>query len=216
MAHLPMAQFFSIHPTHPQRRLIAQVAAIVRDGGVIAYPTDSSYALGCQVGHRDAVSRIRRIRGIDERHLLSLVCRNLSEIARHARIDDRQFRVLKRGTPGAYTFLLPATREVPRGLVSPKRRTIGIRVPQHPVTLALLDELDAPLVSSTLIPPGMSEPMQDPEAIRERFEQQLDVIVDGGICAGGATTVIDLTTDPPQVVRQGSGELARIGLDAEP
>jgi tRNA threonylcarbamoyl adenosine modification protein (Sua5/YciO/YrdC/YwlC family) len=208
-----MARYLSIHPTHPQPRLVAQAAEVVRNGGVIAYPTDSSYALGCQVGDRAAVDRIRRIRGIDERHLLSLVCRNLSEIARYARIDDRQFRFLKRGTPGAFTFLLPATREVPRGLVHRKRRTIGIRVPGHPVTLALLEELDVPLVSSTMTAAPMAEPMQDPEAIREQFDRLLDAIVDGGICDGGATTVIDLTTDPPQIVREGRGELARLGLE---
>lgn len=207
-----MAQYFSIHPTHPQARLIGKVAAIVRDGGVIAYPTDSSYAIGCHLGDSAAVERIRRLRGVDDRHLLTLVCRDLSEIARFARVDDWQFRLLKRGTPGGYTFLLPATREVPRRLVHPKRRTIGIRVPDHPVALALLEELDEPLLSSTLIPAGMIEPMHEPEAIRAEYEHQLDLIVDGGVCGGGATTVIDLTSDPPQIVRAGRGDLARIGL----
>ncbi|MEP6701722.1 MAG: L-threonylcarbamoyladenylate synthase [Betaproteobacteria bacterium] len=207
-----MAQYFSIHPTHPQARLIGKVAAIVREGGVIAYPTDSSYAIGCHLGDSAAVERIRRLRGVDDRHLLTLVCRDLSEIARFARVDDWQFRLLKRGTPGGYTFLLPATREVPRRLVHPKRRTIGIRVPDHPVALALLAELDEPLLSSTLIPAGMTEPMHEPEAIRAEYEHQLDLIVDGGVCGGGATTVIDLTSDPPQIVREGRGDLARIGL----
>jgi len=211
-----MAQLFSIHPTHPQPRLIARVAAIVRDGGVIAYPTDSSYALGCHAGDRSALTRIRRIRDIDDRHPLTLVCRNLTEIARYARIDDWQFRLLKRGTPGGYTFLLPATREVPRRLIHPRRRTIGVRVPDHPVALALLDELDEPLLSSTLIPAGTTDPMQDPEAIRDTLEHQLDAIVDGGLCDGGATTVIDLTVDPPQIVRQGRADIARIGLRTEP
>jgi len=211
-----MAQLFSIHPTHPQPRLIARVAAIVRDGGVIAYPTDSSYALGCHAGDRSALARIRRIRDIDDHHPLTLVCRNLTEIARYARIDDWQFRLLKRGTPGGYTFLLPATREVPRRLIHPRRRTIGVRVPDHPVALALLDELDEPLLSSTLIPAGTTEPMQDPEAIRDTLEHQLDAIVDGGLCDGGATTVIDLTVDPPQIVRQGRADIARIGLRTEP
>ena len=210
-----MAQYFSIHPTHPQPRLIAKVAAIVRDGGVIAYPTDSSYALGCHVGDHAAVTRIRRIRGLDEGHLLTLVCRDLSEIARYARIDDWQFRLLKRGTPGGYTFLLPATREVPRRLTHPRRRTVGIRVPDHPVALALLEELNEPLLSSTLISPGATEPMHEPETIRVQFEHQLDLIVDGGVCDGGATTVIDLAADPPHVVRRGRGDPVRLGLPAE-
>jgi tRNA threonylcarbamoyl adenosine modification protein (Sua5/YciO/YrdC/YwlC family) len=210
-----MAQYFSIHPTHPQPRLVAKVAAIVRAGGVIAYPTDSSYALGCQVGDRAAVMRIRRLRGIDERHPLTLVCRDLSEIARYARIDDWQFRLLKRGTPGGYTFLLPATREVPRRLVDPRRRSIGLRVPDHPVALALLDALDEPLLSSSLIPAGETKPMHDPETIRAEYEHQLDLIVDGGVCGGGATTVIDLSVQPPNIVREGRGELAHLGLSLE-
>jgi tRNA threonylcarbamoyl adenosine modification protein (Sua5/YciO/YrdC/YwlC family) len=210
------AHYISIHPTHPQPRLVAQAVAIIRDGGVIAYPTDSSYALGCNVGDRNAVDRIRRIRGIDERHPLTLVCRDLSEIARYARIDDWQFRLLKRGTPGGYTFLLPATRQVPRRLVHPRRRTIGIRVPDHPVALALLAALNEPLLSATLTPAGMTDPLHDPETIREHCEHQLDLIVDGGVCDGVATSVIDLVADPPQVVRQGRGDLARLGLQLGP
>ncbi|MEO8136180.1 MAG: L-threonylcarbamoyladenylate synthase [Betaproteobacteria bacterium] len=207
-----MAQFFSIHPTHPQARLIAKAVAIVRAGGVIAYPTDSSYALGCHVGDIEAVRRLRRIRGVDEHHHLTLVCRDLTEIARYARVDDRQFRLLKRGTPGSYTFLLPASREVPRRLQSPKRRSIGIRVPDHPVALALLAELNEPLLSSTLILPGATEPMQEPEGIRGALEHQLDLVIDGGICDGGASTVIDLEADPPVIVRAGRGDPARLGL----
>ena len=207
-----MAQYFAIHPTHPQSRLIAQVAALVRDGGVIAYPTDSSYALGCHLGDRDAVARIRRLRDIDERHPLTLVCRDLSEIARFARIDDWQFRLLKRGTPGGYTFLLPATREVPRRLLNAKRRTIGIRVPDHPIALALLAELDEPLLSSTLIPAGETEPMHDPEAIGERYEHELEAVVDGGACDGRPSTVIDLTDESPRVTRLGRGDPSRLGL----
>jgi tRNA threonylcarbamoyl adenosine modification protein (Sua5/YciO/YrdC/YwlC family) len=210
-----MAQYFSIHPTNPQPRLIAKVADIVHHGGVVAYPTDSSYALGCQVGERHAVDRIRRLRGLGDRHLLTLVCRDLSEISHYARVDDWQFRLLKRGTPGGYTFLLPATREVPRRLVHPRRRTVGIRVPDHPVALALLAALDAPLLSSTLIPAGETTPLSDPDAIREQFENQLDAIVDGGICGSGATSVVDLTVEPPAVVRHGSGNLARLGLAVE-
>lgn len=207
-----MAQFFSIHPTHPQARLIAKAVAIVRAGGVIAYPTDSSYALGCRVGDVEAVRRLRRIRDVDERHHLTLVCRDLSEIARYARVDDRQFRILKRGTPGGYTFLLPASREVPRRLQSPKRRTIGIRVPDHPVALALLAELDEPLLSSTLILPGEAEPMQEPEQIRATLEHHLDLVIDAGICDGGASTVIDLEAEPPLIVRAGRGDPSRLGI----
>ena len=207
-----MAQYFSVHPTHPQQRLIAKTAEIIRAGGVIAYPTDSSYALGCHVGDLAAVQRIRQIRGLDDRHYLTLVCRDLSEIARYARIDDRQFRLLKRGTPGGYTFLLRATREVPRRLQHPKRSVIGIRVPDHPVALALLAELNEPLLSSTLILPGETEPLHEPEAIREALEHALDAIVDGGVCAGGATTVIDLAGEDPALVRLGRGDPAALGL----
>ena len=207
-----MAQYFSIHPTHPQPRLIAKVAAIVRDGGLIAYPTDSSYAIGCRVGDLAGVRRIRQIRGLDDKHYLTLVCRDLSEISRYARVDDRQFRLLKRGTPGGYTFILQATREVPRRLQHPKRSTIGKRVPDHPVALALLAELDEPVLSSTLILPGQTEPMQEPLAIRAALERPLEVVVDGGVCGGGATTVIDLAIDPPEIVRHGRGDLALLGL----
>lgn len=210
-----MAKLVSIHPKNPQPRVAARVAAIVRGGGVIAYPTDSSYALGCHPGDAHAVDRIRRLRGVDERHPLTLVCRDLSEIARYARVDDWQFRLLKRGTPGGYTFLLPATREVPRRLVHPKRRTIGIRVPDHAVALALLDALDEPLLSSTLIPAGDDAPMSDPETILARFEHELDLVIDGGLCDGGATSVIDLTSQPPQIVREGRGDLARLGIMIE-
>ncbi|MBK7474046.1 MAG: threonylcarbamoyl-AMP synthase [Betaproteobacteria bacterium] len=209
-----MAQYFSIHPKNPQPRLVAKVAAIVRDGGLIAYPTDSSYALGCHLGDVTALQRIRRIRGLDDKHLLTLVCRDLSEIAKYARVDDWQFRLLKRGTPGGYTFILQATREVPRRLQHPKRSTVGIRVPDHPVALALLAELDEPLLSSTLILPGAAEPMQEPLAIRAALERQLDAVADGGVCDGGATTVIDLSVDPPAVIRYGRGGLAALGLRA--
>jgi tRNA threonylcarbamoyl adenosine modification protein (Sua5/YciO/YrdC/YwlC family) len=210
-----MAQYVSIHPKNPQPRVAAQIAAIVRGGGVIAYPTDSSYALGCQLGDIHAVDRIRRLRGIDERHPLTLVCRDLSEIAHYARVDDWQFRLLKRGTPGGYTFLLPATRLVPRRLVHPKRRTIGIRVPEHLVALALLEALDEPQLSTTLIPAGDELPMNDPEAILARFEHELDLVIDGGFCDGGATSVIDLTERPPAIVRVGRGDLARLGIVLE-
>jgi tRNA threonylcarbamoyl adenosine modification protein (Sua5/YciO/YrdC/YwlC family) len=207
-----MAQYFPIHPTPPHARLIGRVADIVRDGGVIAYPTDSSYALGCQVGNAGAVERIRRIRAVDEKHYLTLVCRDLSEIAHYARVEDWQFRLLKRGTPGGYTFILRASREVPRRLQHPKRHVIGIRVPNHPVTLALLDALDEPLLSSTLILPGETEPLSDAGQIRESLDRALDAVIDAGACAGGATTVVDLAADEPALIRQGSGPLSVLGL----
>jgi tRNA threonylcarbamoyl adenosine modification protein (Sua5/YciO/YrdC/YwlC family) len=210
-----MVLFLSIHPTHPQPRLAEKIAGIVRDGGVIAYPTDSSYAIGCRLGDAHAVDRIRRLRGIDARHPLTLVCRDLSEIGRYARVDDWQYRLLKRGTPGGYTFLLPATREVPRRLMHPKRRTIGIRVPDHRVALALLEAVGEPLLSSTLIPAGEDTPMHDPEDIRARFEHELDAVVDGGLCGGPASSVIDLTREPPEIVRVGSGDIAHLGLSVE-
>jgi tRNA threonylcarbamoyl adenosine modification protein (Sua5/YciO/YrdC/YwlC family) len=207
-----MAQYFPIHPTHPQPRLIARVADIVRDGGVIAYPTDSSYALGCQVGNAGAVERIRRIRAVDDKHYLTLVCRDLSEIAHYARVEDWQFRLLKRGTPGGYTFILRASREVPRRLQHPKRHAIGIRVPNHPVTLALLEALDQPLLSSTLILPGETEPLSNADQIRDSLDRALDAVLDAGACAGGATTVIDLAASEPALIRQGSGDLSVLGL----
>ena len=207
-----MAQYFSVHPTHPQPRLIGRIADVVRDGGVIAYPTDSSYALGCQVGNASAVDRIRRIRAVDDKHFLTLVCRDLSEIAHYARVEDWQYRLLKRGTPGGYTFILRATRQVPRRLLHPKRQAIGIRIPDHPVALALLRELDEPLLSSTLILPGQATPLSDPEEIREALDKPLDAIIDAGICAGGATTVLDLVSEAPALIRQGRGELAVLGL----
>ena len=207
-----MAQYFSIHPRNPQPRLIAKVAEIVRNGGLITYPTDSSYAIGCHLGDPTAVQRVRRLRGLDDKHYLTLVCHDLSEIAHYARVEDWQFRLLKRGTPGGYTFILRATREVPRRLQHPKRHVIGIRVPYHPVTLALLQALDEPLLSSTLILPGETEPMQEPLAIRAALERQLDAVVDGGVCDGGATTVIDLAMDPPEIMRYGRGDPALLGL----
>ena len=207
-----MSQIFAVHPTHPQPRLIAKAAEIVRDGGVIAYPTDSSYALGCQVGNAGSVERIRRIRDVDEKHYLTLVCRDLSEIARYARVEDWQYRLLKRGTPGGYTFILRATRQVPRRLQHPKRNVIGIRVPDHPVALALLRALDEPLLSSTLILPGETEPLADAAAIHEALDRALDAVIDAGTCAGGATTVIDLAADAPALIRNGRGDLAALGL----
>jgi tRNA threonylcarbamoyl adenosine modification protein (Sua5/YciO/YrdC/YwlC family) len=208
-----MAQFFSIHPDNPQHRLIMGAATIVRAGGVIAYPTDSSYALGCQVGDTGAVQRIRELRGIDEKHHLTLMCRDLAEVGRYAMLDNWQFRIVKLGVPGSFTFLLPATREVPRRLKHPRRSTIGIRVPDHAVAQALLTELGEPLLSSTLIPAGEVEPLNEPEEIRRRYNRALDLIIDSGACHRTPTTVVDLAVLPPVVVRAGRGDLARLGLE---
>jgi tRNA threonylcarbamoyl adenosine modification protein (Sua5/YciO/YrdC/YwlC family) len=205
-----MSQYFHLHEVNPQPRLIRRAAEIVREGGVIAYPTDSCYALGCHIGDADALERLRRIRGADKHHHFTLVCRDLREIGRYARIDTWQFRLLKAATPGPFTFLLPATREVPRRLQHPKRRTIGIRVPDHIVPRMLLTELNEPLMSSTLLLPGDEMPLTDGEQIRARLEHQLDAILDGGHCGIEPTTVVDLAVSPPVLVRQGRGKLAGI------
>ena len=190
-----------------------QAAAIVRSGGVIAYPTDSSYALGCRIDDATAVERIRKLRHIDDKHHLTLVCRDLAEVGRYVQIDNWQFRIVKEGVPGSFTFLLPAAREVPRRLKHPRRRTIGVRVPDHAVVRALLSELGEPVLSSTLIPPGATEPLNDPAEIRALFEHEVDLIIDSGACHLEPTTVIDLATDPPRIVRRGRGDPARLGLD---
>jgi tRNA threonylcarbamoyl adenosine modification protein (Sua5/YciO/YrdC/YwlC family) len=208
-----MAQYFELHSQNPQLRLIRRAVEIVRDGGVIAYPTDSCYALGCHIGDAAALERLRRIRGADRHHHFTLVCRDLSEIARYARIENWQFRLLKSATPGPFTFLLPATRETPRRLQHPKRRTIGIRVPDHPVPRILLTELGEPLMSSTLLLPGDELPLTDGEQIRERLEHQLDAILDGGHCGIEPTTVVDLAVSPPVLVRAGKGKLAGVGWE---
>lgn len=207
-----MAQFFVVHAESPQPRLIRQAAAMVREGAVIAYPTDSCYALGCHLGDKDAVARIRRIRGVDEDHFMTLMCRDLSELARYARVDNVQFRLLKNNTPGSYTFILEATREVPRRLQHPKRSTVGIRIPDHPVALALLAELGEPLLSSTLILPDEQQALNDAEEIRDRLDRQLDLVLDGGAVGVEPTTVIDLTTDTPVLIRRGKGEIAHFGI----
>jgi tRNA threonylcarbamoyl adenosine modification protein (Sua5/YciO/YrdC/YwlC family) len=201
-------QYLEVHPKNPQARLLQVAADCVRDGGLIAYPTDSCYALGCHVGDKDALERVRRIRQADKDHHFTLVCRDLSEIARYARVDTWQFRILKACTPGPYTFLLEATRETPRRLQHPKRRTIGIRVPDHPVPQMLLEFLGEPLMSSTLLLPGDETPLTDGAAIRERLERDLDVIVDGGHCGIEPTTVVDLSAAPPVIVRRGRGDVA--------
>lgn len=208
-----MAQFFSIHSNNPHLRLIKQAVAIVRDGGVIVYPTDSCYALGCHLGDKSAMSRIRTIRQVDDHHHFTLVCRNLAEISTYAKVDNSQYRLLKATTPGSYTFILQATKEVPRRMQHPKRNTIGLRIPDHPVVLALLEELDEPLLSSTLILPGDEFPLNDAEEIRERLEHQVDLIMDAGSCGIEMTTVIDLTTDAPELIRPGKGSLEPFGID---
>ena len=208
-----MAQYFELHRQNPQLRLIRRAAEIVRSGGVIAYPTDSCYALGCHIGDAAALERLRRIRGADRHHHFTLVCRDLSEIGRYARIETWQFRLLKAATPGAFTFLLPATRETPRRLQHPKRRTIGIRVPDHPVPKMLLTELGEPLMSSTLLLPGDELPLTDGDQIRARLEHQLDAILDGGHCGIEPTTVVDLAVSPPVLVRAGKGKLAGVGWE---
>jgi tRNA threonylcarbamoyl adenosine modification protein (Sua5/YciO/YrdC/YwlC family) len=209
-----VAQLFTVHPTHPQPRLIRAAAAILREGGVIAYPTDSSYALGAQLGNRDALTRIRQIRGVDERHHLTLVLRDLADLGHFARLDNWQFRIVRRGVPGPFTFLLPATREVPRRLQHPKRSTVGVRVPDHPVAQALLSELGEPLLSSTLMLPDEPDPLNDADAIRARLEKRVEVIVDAGPCPAQPTTVVDLATQPPVVTRMGRGDPAQLGLAA--
>jgi tRNA threonylcarbamoyl adenosine modification protein (Sua5/YciO/YrdC/YwlC family) len=205
-----LSQYFEVHPVNPQARLIRRAADIVRAGGVIAYPTDSCYALGCHIGDKDALERVRRIRQADRHHHFTLVCRDLTEIGRYARVDTWQFRMLKSCTPGAYTFLLPATRETPRRLQHERRRTIGIRVPDHPVPLALLEELGEPLMSSTLMLPGDSTPMTDGQEIRARLEHQIDAVLDSGNCGVEPTTVVDLEVSPPVITRLGRGDPARI------
>ena len=209
-----MAQFFIIHPDNPQPRLIKQAAAMVRDGAVIAYPTDSCYALGCHLGDKDAVARIRRIRGLDENHYMTLMCRDLSELAHYARVDNVQFRLLKNNTPGSYTFILDATKEVPKRLQHPKRNTVGIRIPDHPVALALLEELGEPLLSSTLILPGEEQALNDAEEIRSHLDQQLDLVLDGGATGLEPTTVIDLTGATPVLMRRGKGDVAPFEIES--
>lgn len=207
-----MSQLFTVHPVSPQPRLVRQAAAILRDGGVIAYPTDSSYALGCRLGDFDAAQRIRLIRGVGLEHHLTLVLRDLAELGHFARLDNWQFRMVKKGVPGPFTFLLPATREVPRRLQHPKRSTVGVRVPEHPVVRALLDELGEPILSSTLLLPGDVLPLNDAEEIRDRLGKRLDAVLDAGACPAEPTTVVDLAVDPPQVTRRGRGDPARLGL----
>ena len=201
-----MSQFFQIHPENPQARLIKQAVEIIRNGGVVVYPTDSSYAVGCHSGDKSAVDRIRALRRLDDKHNFTLVCSDLSQLGLFAKVDTSAFRLLKAHTPGPYTFILSATREVPRMLMHPKRRTIGLRVPQHPIAKALLAELGEPLMSVTLILPGESLPLSDPYEIREQIEHQVDLIIDGGYGGLEASTVVNLTDGDPQVTRVGCGD----------
>ncbi len=207
-----MAQYFHVHPDNPQPRLLKQAVALLGQGGVVAVPTDSSYALACHLDDKTAADALRRIRGVDDKHHLTLLCRDLKELSTYARVDNHQFRLIKAGTPGPYTFILEATKEVPRRLSHPKRLTIGLRVPAHHVLQELLALHGAPLLATTLIAPGETEPLNDADTIREQFEHHIAAIIDAGACASQPTTVIDLTGGTVQVVRQGLGDLARLGL----
>jgi tRNA threonylcarbamoyl adenosine modification protein (Sua5/YciO/YrdC/YwlC family) len=207
-----MSQLFNINLANPQARLITHTAEILQAGGVIAYPTDSGYALGCMIGHSDAQARIRQIRGADEQHLFTLVCRNLAELGTYAIVSNSQFRLLKANTPGSYTFILNATREVPRKLQHPKRNTIGLRVPEHAVVQAILEAINAPLLSMTLLLPDEEEMLTQAWEIREKLEHSVDLVIDVGHCLVGATTVINLTQDVPELIRAGLGELSPFGL----
>jgi tRNA threonylcarbamoyl adenosine modification protein (Sua5/YciO/YrdC/YwlC family) len=208
-----MARYLSIHPEDPQPRMLGQAAEILRSGGVVAIPTDSCYALGCGLGDKDAVERIRRIREVDDRHHLTLMCRDLSEIAQFARVDNAQYRLLKATTPGSYTFILEGTKELPRRVLHPKRKTIGLRVPDHKVALALLAELGEPLLTSTLMLPGDESPLTEGWEIQDRLDDHIDLILDGGYCGTEPTTVVDLTNWPPELVRAGRGSLDPFGFE---
>ncbi len=207
-----MAQYIAVHPEDPQLRNIRRAVEIVRDGGLMVYPTDSCYALGCHLGDKGAMERIRRIRQVDERHHFTLVCRDLSELGQYAVVDNIQYRSLKKSTPGSYTFILKASREVPKRLLNPKRNTIGVRVPDHNVVRALLEEMGEPILSSTLILPGDERPLNDMDEIRDRLQNDVEVILDGGSCGVEMTTVVDLTGDMPVIVRQGKGSIAVFGV----
>lgn len=209
-----MSQYFSIHPVNPQIRLVNRAVEMIRKGALIAYPTDSCYALGCHIGDKHALDRIRRIRQVDEKHNFTLVCRDLSELGNYSIVDNTTFRLLRNYTPGPYTFILRATREVPRRMQVPKRKTIGLRIPDHPTALAILEQLGEPLMSSTLILPGDETPMTDPEEMRVRLEHQVDLVIDGGNCGFEPTTVVDMVDGAYQVLRQGKGEFAQGDVDS--
>ena len=211
-----MSQYFEVHPDNPQPRLLKQAAQLIGRGGVLAVPTDSSYALVCQLDDKAAADRLRRIRQVDDKHHLTLLCRDLSELSSYAKVDNRQYRLLKLATPGAYTFILEASKEVPRRVSHPSRKTIGLRVPNHPTLLALLELLDAPLLATTLIPAGETEPLNDPQTIRERYEHDIAAVIDAGACSLTPTTVVDLTPmgagGEPELVRAGQGPVEPLGL----
>jgi tRNA threonylcarbamoyl adenosine modification protein (Sua5/YciO/YrdC/YwlC family) len=209
-----MAQYFSVHPDNPQARLIRHAVDIIREGGVIAYPTDSCYALGCHIGDKAAMEKIRRIRKVDERHHLTLVCRDLSQVGQFAKVDNMQFRLIRANTPGSYTFILRATRDVPRRLLHP-RHTIGVRIPAHNVAIALLDALGEPLLSSTLILPAHGMPLNNPWEIRHALEHEIELVIDSGPCNGEVTTVIDLSGDAPVLLREGRGDIRAFGFVKE-
>ena len=211
-----MAQFFEVHPDNPQQRLLKQAVTLLQRGEVIAVPTDSSYAFVCHLDDKEAVDRLRRVRQVDDKHHLTLLCRDLGELSNYARVDNKQYRLLKAATPGPYTFILEATKEVPRRVSHPQRKTIGLRVPDHKVLCELLTLLGEPLLATTLIPPGETEPLNDAQEIRERFEKLIGAVIDAGACASEPTTVVDLTPvgdgDEPVILRQGRGALAPLGL----
>lgn len=207
-----MSQFFQIHPENPQVRLIKRAAELIRDGAVVVYPTDSAYALGCHLGDRQALDRIMALRAVDKHHNFTLMCRDLSELGTYAKVDNATFRLLKANTPGAYTFVLPGTSEVPKRLLHEKRKSIGLRIPDNRIALALLEELGEPLLTSTLILAGESEPLNDPYDIRDRLEQHVDLVIDGGYCGLEPTTVVDLREGVPIILREGSGSVAALGL----
>ncbi|MFM7026960.1 MAG: L-threonylcarbamoyladenylate synthase [Limnohabitans sp.] len=207
-----MAQFFSVHPDNPQVRLLKQAVQLLNQGHVLAVPTDSSYALVCHVDDKAAADQLRRIRGVDEKHHLTLLCRDLSELANYARVDNRQFRLIKQATPGPFTFILEATKEVPRRLSHPQRKTLGLRVPDHKVLQELLVLHGAPLIAATLILPGQTDPLNDPQEIRETLEHQLGAVIDAGACTLAPTTVVDMSGDPLVLMRQGQGDPALLGL----
>ena len=210
-----MSQYFEVHPDNPQPRLLKQAAQILHAGGIAAIPTDSSYALVCHLDDKAAAENLRRIRAVDDKHHLTLLCRDLSELASYARVDNRQYRLLKLGTPGPYTFILEATKEVPRRVSHPSRRTIGLRVPDHAVTQALLEVLGQPLLATTLIAPGETEPMNDPHEIRARFQKLIQAVIDAGACPMQPTTVVDLAHGDPVLIRQGRGNPQLLGLEVE-
>ena len=207
-----MAQYFSVHPDNPQQRLLKQAVALLTQGGVLAVPTDSSYALVCHMDDKTAADHLRKVRGVDDKHHLTLLCRDLRELANYAKVDNAQFRMLKQATPGAFTFILEATKEVPRRVSHPQRKTIGLRVPQHAVLQELLAMHGAPLLATKLIPPGESDPLNDPEEIRDRYEKLIAGVIDAGACSREPTTVVDCTGDHIEVVRQGLGDVALLGL----